>query len=180
MSGTDQAHDLCVVARERDYRAAGLPWFALALLAFLYPTVIAVTKPGLVYDDPFILMRYGQHLANGQGWDINLGSATENAVTSPLYVLLLAAGKFMGAPLTVWSSCIYTIAWGSGGLLLARVLMRDGYRLAAWLACALYSLSPLLSSVRGMETSVYLLIILAAVWCLQVNAGLCSDVRWGC
>lgn len=39
--------------------------------------------------------------------------------------------------------------------------------MAGWLACGLYSTCPLLANVRGMEASLYLLLILAAVWSLQ-------------
>jgi hypothetical protein len=124
-------------------------------------------QKGFVYDDPFILMRYGQHLANGAGWNFNPSSATTNAATSPLYVLLIAAGTLIGGSPEAWSNCIYTGAWGLGGIILARILFHDGRRLGAWLACVLYSISPLLANVRGMETSLYLLLILTAIWAFQ-------------
>ncbi|OPE49550.1 hypothetical protein BST27_18450 [Mycobacterium intermedium] len=62
---------------------------------------------------------------------------------------------------------IYVAAWGLGGIALARILANDGRALAGWIACGLYSIDPLLANVRGMETSVYLVLILAAIWTFQ-------------
>lgn len=140
---------------------------ALAVLAFLGPTVISVIQRHFVYDDPFILLRYAQHIADGTGWQFNLGTHTENAVTSPLYVLIIAAGAAVGMSALVWSAVVYAAAWGFGGMVLARALMRDGHQAGAWIACALYSVCPLLANVRGMETTLYLLLILCAVWLVQ-------------
>ncbi len=140
---------------------------AITVLAFTWPILTALRQKGLVFDDPFILMRYGQHLADGAGWTFNLGSHTDNAVTCPLYVLLIAAGAFLGASPEVWSLCIYVAAWGLGAIVLARILFRDGRRVSGWLACGLYSIAPLLANARGMELSVYLLFILASIWALQ-------------
>jgi hypothetical protein len=136
----------------------------LPLLAFAYPIIVA--HRGFIYDDTYILMRYAQHLAHG-AWQFNTALPTDNAATSPLYVALLAAGAAIGISPVIWSVIIYTAAWGFGGIMLARVLDSEGHTRAAWIACGLYSVSPLLTNVRGMETSVYLLLILAAIRCLQ-------------
>jgi hypothetical protein len=140
---------------------------AIAALAFTWPIVTALRQKGFVLDDPFIAMRYGQHLADGAGWNFNLGSHTDNAATSPLYVLLIAVGAVLGASPEGWSLFIYVAAWGLGAIVLARILFRDGRRVSGWLACGLYSVVPLLANARGMELSVYLLLILASVWALQ-------------
>ena len=142
-------------------------WIGLPLLAFLCPLCVAVKQKGFQYDDPYILIRYGQHLANGMGWNFNPGVATNNAVSSPLYVLLIAAGSSIGGSPETWSLWIYIVAWGLGGLVLARILFVDGRRFAGWLACALYSVDPLLANARGMESSLYLLLIVGSIWAFQ-------------
>lgn len=142
-------------------------WIGLPLLAFLYPLITAATQKTPFYDDPYILMRYGDHLAHGLGWNYNPGSPTNNAVTSPLYVLLIAAGTVIGGSPEIWSTCLYTAAWGLGAIVLARIFFVEGRRLGGWLACGLYSIAPLLANVRGMETSLYLLLILTAIWAFQ-------------
>ena len=142
-------------------------WVVLPMIAFVGPLLIGILQRAPVYDDPYILMRYGDHLANGMGWRFNPDSSTDNAVTSPLYVLLIAAGTTVGGSPEFWSTCIYILAWGAGGIALASILFHDGRRVGGWIACGLYSLSPLLANVRGMETSVYLLILIASIWAFQ-------------
>lgn len=148
-------------------QSAVVQWVGLPLTAFLCPVIICAIQRGVIYDDPYIELRYGEHLAEGMGWSFNPGLPTNNAVTSPLYVLLIAAGKFLGASVDVWSTCIYCAAWGLGGIVLARILFFDGRLTGGWLACGLYSIAPLLGNVRGMETSLYLLLILSAIWAFQ-------------
>ena len=142
-------------------------WIGLFSLAFLYPSIVLLTQHAFVYDDPFILVRYGEHLADGAGWNFNVISPTNNAVTSPLYVLLIAGSELVGISPVASSLAIYTTAWGAGAVILARILFRDGRQSAGWLACALYSADPLLANVRGMETSLYLLLIIASIWAMQ-------------
>lgn len=149
------------------------------LLAFSGPIILSAAQRGFVYDDPFILARYAQHIADGVGWQFNPGGRTGNAVTSPLYVLILAGGAAVGLPLLVWSAVVYVAAWGCGGIVLARVLMRDGRQAAGWVACGLYSIAPLLANVRGMETSLYLLLILGAVWAVQHQRWVFAGVLLG-
>lgn len=156
-----------------------LSWVGLVLLAFAGPIVLSVAQHGFVYDDPFILARYAQHLADGVGWQFNPGMRTDNAVSSPLYVLLVAAPAAVGCSAVVASAIVYAIAWGLGGVVLARVLMRDGHQAGAWIACGLYSFSPLLANVRGMETTVFLLIILGAVWAVQRGRWIAVGVLLG-
>lgn len=142
-------------------------WVALTLLAFAGPTILSIAQKSYPYDDPYILLRYAHNLANGLGWQFNPGTHTENAVTSPLYVLLIAAGAGFGANPVVFSAILYALAWGVGALLLARILHSEGHPTAGWIACGLYSFSPLIANVRGMETTLYLLMILAAIWSAQ-------------
>lgn len=156
-----------VESRGPQSRRAVASRVGLALLAFTGPIVLSLAQRGFVYDDPFILLRYAQHLADGTGWQFNPDARTQNAVTSPLYVLIIAAGAAVGLSAVVWSGIVYAAAWGFGGLVLARVLMRDGHQAGAWVACGLYSVCPLVANVRGMETSLYLLLILCAVWAVQ-------------
>jgi hypothetical protein len=152
---------------------------AITALAFTWPIATALRQKGFFFDDPFILARYGQHLADGAGWNFNLGSHTDNAVTSGLYVLLIAAGAFMGFSPEGWSLCIYVAAWGLGAIVLARILFRDGRRVSGWLACGLYSIAPLLANARGMELSVYLLLILASIWAFQRDRWLLLGILLG-
>lgn len=142
-------------------------WITLTALAFLYPVTIAIAHPAIVYDDPFILMRYSRNLASGFGWNFNPGSATENAVTSPLYMLLTSGGTAIGGSPQSWALWIYVVAWGLGGIVAACVLLLDKRRWGAWIGCGLYSVSPLVANVRGMETSIYVLLILCAILALQ-------------
>ena len=150
-------------------------WVALVVLAFTGPIALSAIQGGFIYDDPFILLRYAKHLAEGVGWEFNPTLDTENAVTAPLWVLLLA----VGGGTWLWSALLYTAAWGFGGMLLARVLIRDGNQAAGWIGCGLYSISALLANVRGMETSLYLLLILATIWAVQGHRWLLTGALLG-
>lgn len=132
LSANSRSAKLTIDSEKHDAfeRPVAARWIALILLAFAYPIVYSAREKGLYFDDPYILMRYGEHLANGAGWEFNPASHTNNSVTSPLYVLLIAAGTFIGGPAEAWSLCIYVAAWGLGGVLLGRIFFRDGRRLA--------------------------------------------------
>ena len=169
----------CTEKNPRGLLPPPLHWILLSSLAFLYPVTTAIVHPAIVYDDPFILMRYSRNLADGLGWTFNPGSASNNAVTSPLYMLITAGGTAIGGSAQSWSLWIYTVAWGLGGVVVARVLFLDNRRWGAWIACGLYSVSPLVANVRGMETSIYLLLILCAIWAFQRERWLVAGCALG-
>ena len=62
---------------------------------------------GPIYDDPYILWRYGENLATGHGWVFNAGTVADNAVTSPLMVAVLAGGRFLGLHMTLVAAVVF-------------------------------------------------------------------------
>ena len=71
----------------------------LALAAvYLHIELQAQGRPGFPMDDPYIHFQFARNLASGGGFSFNSGEPTPGA-TSPLWVLMLAAGRLLGAPI---------------------------------------------------------------------------------
>jgi len=137
---------------------------ALALLALL--VLVAMLIQGRpVYDDPYILFRFADNVARGHGWSFNAHTTTDNAATSTLSVLLLASGRVGGAPIPAFAAVLFFVAtWGTAALT-GLTLERLGHRIAGVLAAVMLAVSPALTAVWGMESSLYLCLLAAALWC---------------
>lgn len=148
----------------------------LVIGAFAVITLVVTGLTSEVYDDPWILYRYAENLAHGEGWTFNPSGTSSNAVTSPLAVLLLAAAVAMGVP----------VAWGSGILFAGGTwgaasctylaLKRLGHPTAGIAAAVLLMTAPPLLSLRGMETPLYLALVAAVLLLLTTSRRLLLGV----
>jgi hypothetical protein len=111
-------------------------------------------------DDALITARYGRNLAEGLGLVFNAGEPSYG-FTSPLWVLVSAAGTLMGLPAHAWLTAWAILFDVLAAYLAARLITSGPGRVAV---AALLASWPVLnaSTVGGMETA--LLTFLAMAW----------------
>ncbi|MFW6175216.1 MAG: hypothetical protein ACOC7L_00195, partial [Acidobacteriota bacterium] len=119
---------------------------------------------GFQVDDAWITYRYAENLAAGEGFAYNPGERVYGT-TTPLFTLLLAAGRLAGAPAPALSLALSLAATAVTVLLLAGI---GGPRLGtAWTALlvGLFAVAPsqVVWSVSGMETAVFVAFAVGAV-----------------
>jgi hypothetical protein len=142
------------------WRAALVGVVLLALAARLVPGVRTI-------DDAYITFRYARNLLTGEGFVYNPGQRVQGT-TTPLYTLLMAAEKWVlrGTDLPTLALVTNALADAASVVVLARLgrwaLKAPGLGIAAGL---LWALSPMsvTFAIGGMETSVYVLLLLLAL-----------------
>jgi hypothetical protein len=148
-------------------------------LGFAALTLLVAAFSREVFDDPWILYRYAENLAAGHGWTFNPGSPSENAVTSPLVVLLLAGPAALGLPVAVASGILFVAGTWTAAYCSYLTLGRSGHRLAGVATGVLVITAPPLLSLRGMESAVYLGLLAASLLALTVRRPLLLGVCLG-
>ncbi len=114
---------------------------------------------GMALDDPFITYRYAENLATGRGFVYNEGERILST-TTPLYALLLAAGRLLTANLPALSNAIGVLCIWGGAWIVYRMARRFGQPTAGVVAGALYAAFPLLWLSLGFEVPLYLFLAL--------------------
>ncbi|HVP38203.1 MAG TPA: hypothetical protein VMS93_03360 [Candidatus Saccharimonadales bacterium] len=179
-------------------------WLLWALRGVLAATAVALAvwyvrsslaaegRLGFPLDDSYIHFQFARNLAHGHGLSFNPGEPSPG-VTSPLWVLLLAAAQLLGAPVE-WASvalgvlaaaaaAVFTLEAGRAarlplGLAFAAGLAVAGAGRITW------------ASVSGMEPCLATALSVALVWLylsqvsgtrrylgLGLLAGLCAEAR---
>jgi hypothetical protein len=149
------------------YRGSAILW-RVVLLAIVLLALAARLVPGeRTIDDAYITFRYARNLLAGEGFVYNPGERVQGT-TTPLYTLLLAGEKgiLKRASLPTLALVTNALADAASVALLAwlgqRALKAPVLGLVAGL---LWALSPMsvTFSIGGMETSVYVLLLLLTV-----------------
>jgi len=116
-------------------------------------------------DDAYITYVYAQSVAQGHGFRFNVDGPQVLGTTTPLYTLLLAGGAKLGADIPVFSMVIGAVSMTIAAALLLLLAADLGMLLVGFVAAVAWSLSPQSWLVsEGMETGLYLALILAALW----------------
>ncbi len=119
-------------------------------------------------DDSFITYRYARNFANGLGLVYNPGDSVLST-TAPLYAMLLAVLSFFIHDFHFLGSLIGTLCIGLGGWLIYALLPpRMHFSIRLW-GGVIYVLSSPLWLALGMETSLWLMLVLAAVNLARLN-----------
>lgn len=140
---------------------------ALGLTLSLFFSGLLYLFRDFVLDDAFIIYRYAERLAQGQGILWNLGEDPVEGYTSFLWVVLNAAAIRLGLDPVAFSRALCALsAWG---IILA--LARAGRELPLALAfvfTAALALSPVfaLLTMQGMETAAAMLIMTGSAYYL--------------
>jgi hypothetical protein len=146
---------------ERKGQSAG--WIVAALAAVR--CAVALGLGFHPFDDTFITFRYALNLASGQGFVYNAGERVLGT-TTPLWALLLAGFRWLGAPIPAVAFGLALIADAVSALLILRLLDHLGFprRVALGAAVLFLALFDDLSIARsGMEASLFVLLALAAL-----------------
>ncbi|MCO6450696.1 MAG: hypothetical protein J5I90_07880 [Caldilineales bacterium] len=133
----------------------------LPALPLLVAALLALALRNLAVDDAFVTYRYAANLARGLGFVYNPGEQVLST-TAPFYGLLLALPVWLGWRLPLVSNALGGLAIGSGGLALALIGRSYGWPGAGLLGGLFYVLMPLLWLALGMETALFLALVLAA------------------
>jgi hypothetical protein len=121
------------------------------------------------FDDVFIGYRIAENLAHGEGWIYNPGERV-NGATSVLWILVQAAAVYLGTPPSFAAHLAAPAALLLSGLLLWTILKPCYEPATAYLGVIAFVTFPLLTRAWGMETQLYLMCALLAVWAhLQRN-----------
>ncbi len=135
------------------------------LAAAVLRSTILLTLDYYLQEDALITMRYAENLAHGRGFVYNAGERVLG-VTTPLYTLILAAMQKMGLDILRFGPlfgliCALLVVW-----LVFRWLDDLNRPWAGVLAAVLLAFSPrfLFVSVAGMETSLFVLLSVTALY----------------
>lgn len=136
----------------------------LFLLLIWYP-LISVYE----IDDAYITYCYARNLSVGNGYSFNQGEYVEGA-TSPLWTLLLTMFSLAGLPLPVYARLLSSICGVIVTLLTVRISAKLNNRhhaaIVDFVPVVLLNVFPSLPywTGSGMETSLYAMLLLFAVW----------------
>jgi hypothetical protein len=162
---------------------------ALGTVAAVWILLIGFSKRPLtltIVDDAYIYLRVIENWLSGAGWTYNTGDLTVsfNPLTSPLYALFVALVRAVTGPGPV--TLLATYAVGLAAFVCVHYLgLRDNGRLFAMVTAIATSSGYVLRHSVGMETSVYLALILATAlayqrgryWAAGLLSGLVALVR---
>lgn len=146
---------------------AGIAGIAV-LVAVVGRTILALALGFRPFDDTYISFRYALNLGTGHGFVYNWGDRVLGA-TTPLWILLLAAGTHWHLSLgnfVVFSAVIFDIV---NALLIFGLLRCVGFdrAIAASAGVLLLLLVDYLAlSISGMESSLFVLLVLACLFSL--------------
>lgn len=155
-------------------KAASLPgpllqygvWLLFCIFLYFY---LQLFREALI-DDAFITLNYARTLLSSGTWGFFPG-VPANSATSPLNVLLLAAislftGSTPTAALWLYFICMAVIAW-----LLPRLAQQvTGAAFFGWLAVLALLFNPLLISTIGLESIVFTMLFVFAMYCFERKA----------
>ena len=166
----------------------------IALAALIVAACFWPIRMRFPFDDTYITFRYSANLAHGFGIVWNPGGAHTEGYTNFLLMLLLEPFSAMGWDLVIVSQVIgviavvvsvvtvYRIVGAHGAVPAANRNTGDGrgtVRRYAWLAVALLLLDPFtwLNAYSGLETSLFVMWLVLAVWAFHEHWGFAA---FGC
>ena len=114
------------------------------------------------YDDPFITYRYAQNIALGQGFVYNFGERVLST-TTPLFAILLAAGRTLNFDLPTLSNAIGVVSIVASALLLFELSRDWDAPAVGWAALLIYPTLPLVLTPLGLEMPFYVALCLGAL-----------------
>ncbi|MBW0089573.1 hypothetical protein I4I73_10920 [Pseudonocardia sp. KRD-184] len=150
-------------AQHSRYRLTALVHSAVAATCLLLSVLAVHHTADKVPDDAFIILRYAQNLLDGHGWVYNLHHSTTNAVSAPLYTLLLALLGSIFRDMELATTLLFVFTTAASGYLTFLILRKNAMTLGGLAAMCLMIINPWLLATRGLETSAFICLLLLAV-----------------
>jgi hypothetical protein len=161
-------------------------WIALGLAGLMSATLVfGFRQHGSSFDDAYITYRYARNIALGRGFVYNVGESVLGT-TTPLYTLLLAGLSLIWPDLPLLSHTVGVLAWMLCVPLTYGIGQVGRPRTVGIAAAAFIAVNPLFLNVLGMETTLYILLILSTFYLhlreqpswAALCAGLAFLMRW--
>lgn len=115
-------------------------------------------------DRSYITYRYADNLASGNGLFYNPGGLPFlSYAVSPLYAALLASAHALIPDYPLLSNMAGIVCIAAGGWMLALLLRAEG-EISSLAAAGFYSVFPLLWGALGLETPLWMALLLAGLW----------------
>ncbi len=143
---------------------AWIPLFLGALTLLLWGSLSVWS---FTVDDAYIIFRYAQNIAEGQGPTYNPGGPPVEGVTPTLWMCLLSLPAWLGIDLVFAAKCLGLLAMASTILvLIGGALARPGGLLAALFAALFFASFPptIIHSVSGMGTALFTFQVTMHLW----------------
>jgi hypothetical protein len=162
-----------------------IAWLSARQVELISGAVLLAVSAGLAalfvprhLDRSFLIYRYARNLAGGAGFAYNAGESILNEAIAPLYAALLALGSLATADLPFWGNVAGATAVALGGLILYGLAYPAGKWTAA-AAAGIYLAFPLLWGTLGLETPLWMMLGLLAVWLHLRRQGIGAAVVLG-
>ena len=137
-----------------------LNWFVLLILGIIV-VILFTAFYRWAYDDPFISYRYAENLTRGLGFVYNPGERILST-TTPLFTSLLAIAGLVSSEIHLVATGIGIISLAIGGLFIFDLARTFETPIVGWTGLLLYPTFPLVVSMLGSETPIYLALCLGA------------------
>jgi len=147
-----------------DPRAPYLVPLAIALAARIWQAFLIP----FAAEDAYITFRFAENWAHGLGPVYNAGERVMG-FSSPLWTAWLALGSVVFGPVFTFAR-VSGIALDLGALALGCMLLEEEHgRWSAWIFGLFFAIHPIFAanSVLGMETSLFLFLLMASAWSLR-------------
>ncbi|MBX7144102.1 MAG: hypothetical protein K1X79_06600 [Oligoflexia bacterium] len=142
---------------------------SLALVALVLATfAFAMFLPAPIGDDPYIYARMSRNILSGLGWTFNSGERLDLA-TSPLYLVLFTLINWGGGETLAFKLLHAASTAGIAALSLLLLRRQSCPFNLSILTAALAALFPPLLDWYGLETPLFLFLVLWAVWAWDGN-----------
>ena len=130
------------------------------------------------FDNPAIVYRIAENLAEGRGWVYNPGERT-NASTSALWTLLLAAGSWVFGRAPATAHLLDAAAWLGCGMLLYALTRQWMSSAVAFLTTLLFVSDPIFGLSTGLELHLLIFWALLALGAESKNQSILLGVALG-
>lgn len=152
----------------------------LPLAAGLAAGLVAwATRPAVALDDAAITFRYAERLATGRGLTYTDGSTVLGA-SSPLHLLALALGRWAGIAVPTVAVGLGVAGTAVAAALIAWIARSATGTLAAVVAVALFTLSPVRwYATGGLESATLVCLALGALAAFQARREVAAGVLLG-
>jgi arabinofuranosyltransferase len=115
-------------------------------------------------DDAYITYQYAKNIADGNGFVFNVGDQRALGTSTPLYAGLLALGARLGISIPLLSIGIGILATSAALSLVVCIAWEFGFLSAGLVVGLTASVAQLYWRWEGMETPLYLALILSSIW----------------